>query len=184
MTALLANCEKESGQRHSRSRCGHTQPSRLPARSRVHAPTRARTRRVYVRETACKSPLGAVACTAGARHGKAFLRVRAGGAVLPAIHAAVLAVIGWQCRGPIGSAVTVSGVPRGRRWTNQRAGNPLTQWTTAAVPLGSVLAVMAVLPPSHSTVRLWDRHENRNFGSQFWRDLVVTDYGTFRAHTK
>ena len=33
-------------------------------------------------------------------------------------------------------------------WTNQRAGKPITQWTTTAVPLGSVLAVMAVLPPS------------------------------------
>jgi len=29
------------------------------------------------------------------------------------------------------------------------AGNNFTQWTTAAVPFGSVLAVLAVLPPSH-----------------------------------
>jgi hypothetical protein len=41
--------------------------------------------------------------------------------------------------------------PGGRGWTNQRAGNSATQWTTAAVPLGSVLAVMTVLTPSQET---------------------------------
>ena len=45
------------------------------------------------------------------------------------------------------------------RWTNQRDGKPLTHRNTAAVPIGSVLAVIAVLPPSHNTMR---RYINKN----------------------
>ena len=37
----------------------------------------------------------------------------------------------------------------GMRWTNQRDGKSFTHRNTAAVPIGSVLAVIAVLPPSH-----------------------------------
>jgi hypothetical protein len=60
-----------------------------------------------------------------------------------------LAVTGQGFFEPIGSAVAVIWQCCGRGWTNQRARNPLTHRTTAAVPFGSVLAVMAVLPPSH-----------------------------------
>jgi hypothetical protein len=70
------------------------------------------------------------------------------------LHAAVSAVIGRSESGAIGSVVAVSGGPRGRGSTNQKPGIPLAHRTTAAVWIYSVLAVSAVVPPSHSFSRV------------------------------
>jgi hypothetical protein len=65
-------------------------------------------------------------------------------------------VIGQRFFEPIGSDVAVMWQCSGRGWTNQRAGNNFTHRTTAAVPIGSVLAVIAVLPPSQE-----EHHQHR-----------------------
>jgi len=64
----------------------------------------------------------------------------------PDLHAAVSAVIGRSESGPNGSVA-----PRGGRSANQMSPMVLAHRTTATLPIYSVLAVAAVVPPSHIT---------------------------------
>jgi hypothetical protein len=67
------------------------------------------------------------------------------------LHAAVLAVIGRSESGPTGSVCGSVGAPRGGRSANQMSAMVLAHRTTPTLPIYSVLAVAAVVPPSQYT---------------------------------
>jgi len=67
------------------------------------------------------------------------------------LHAAVLAVIGRSESGPTGSVCGSVGAPRGGRSANQMSAMVLAHRTTPTLPIYSVLAVAAVVPPSHKS---------------------------------
>jgi hypothetical protein len=74
------------------------------------------------------------------------------GSVGPDLHAAVSAVIGRSESGPIGSVCGSVGAPRGGISANHMSPLLLAHRTTPTAPIYSVVAVAAVVPPSHITL--------------------------------
>ena len=66
------------------------------------------------------------------------------------LHAAVSAVNGRSESWPIGSVCGSVGAPRGRGSANQMSPMVPAHRTTLTLPIYSVLAVLAVVPPSHT----------------------------------
>ena len=83
----------------------------------------------------------------------------------PDLHAAVSAVIGRSESRPTGSVCGSVGAPRGGRSANQMSPMLLAHRTTATLPIYSVLAVGAVVPPSETAaVGEWRSENSFNLG--------------------